>query len=136
VWGETSQFSGDEFMGVAITGVRVRPTADLALVQEAAELTARLCQPTEHRLVVRKLAELKAMTVSRQKDDVDMELTGAAYAQRLAKYPADVVEGAIDRWVNREEFWPSWAELKAECDKLMRGRDKIREAFSAWRPNA
>lgn len=134
VWGETSRFSGDEFMGTSITGVVVKRNADGALVQEAIELLNRLCQPADIKLVVRKLAELKAMTISRQRDDMDMELVGAAYGQRLAQYPADVVNAACDRWANREEFWPSWAELKGECDKLMRGRAKIREAFNVWKP--
>lgn len=135
VWGESSRFSGDEFMGVDVTGVVVRPNADMVLVQEAADLVSRLCQPADIKLVVRKLAELKAMTISRARDDIDMELVGAAYGQRLAQYPADVVNAACDRWANREEFWPSWAELKGECDKLMRGRAKIREALNAWQPN-
>lgn len=134
VWGETSRFSGDEFMGVEISGVAVKPDADMALVQEAADYLARMCAPADIKLVVRKLAELKAMTVSRARDEVDMELVGAAYGQRLAQYPADVVNAACDRWANREEFWPSWAELKGECDKLMRGRTRVRDALNAWRP--
>ena len=134
MWGETSRFSGDEFMGVQLTGVRVRNNADPELVREARDLMARVCHPADIKLVVRKLAELKAMTISRQRDDIDMELVGAAYGQRLAQYPADVVNAACDRWANREEFWPSWAELKGECDKLMRGRAKVREALDAWQP--
>lgn len=121
-------------MGVEISGVAVKPDADMALVQEAADYLARMCAPADIKLVVRKLAELKAMTVSRARDEVDMELVGAAYGQRLAQYPADVVNAACDRWANREEFWPSWAELKGECDKLMRGRTRVRDALNAWRP--
>lgn len=96
---------------------------------EAREGIERICAPCDPKLAVRKLAELRAMTIARARDDMDNELVGAAYAERLKQYPADVVVAACDGWANREEFWPSWAELKAECDKRMRGRLQIRAAL-------
>jgi hypothetical protein len=66
----------------------------------------------------------------RARDGVDVELMAGAYTERLARYPADVVTAACDAWADREQFWPAWAELKAECDKRMRGRLQIRAALA------
>lgn len=134
VWRATSRFSAHGFDGVDYSEMRVVPAADPASVQRALTEISRLCEPSGPRVAGRHLTELLALTVSRSRDDVDRELMGAAYTERLSQYPADVVKTACSRWADREEFWPSWAELKAECDKHMRGRKQIRDALLEWRP--
>jgi hypothetical protein len=88
-----------------------------------------LCDPCDPQLAARKLAELRVLTAHRARDGIDVELMAGAYTERLAAYPQDIVVAAVDGWANREEFWPTWAELKAECDKRMRGRKMIRQAL-------
>lgn len=129
VWGETSRFSDAGFEGTTIGDVRVIDGASRDLVERLWEPVQRLCEPCGSRVAGEKLTELRALTVTRARADIDSEFTGAAYTARLAQYPADVAIAACDAWANREEFWPSWAELKAECDKRMRGRLQIRDAL-------
>ncbi len=134
VWSETSRFSEFGFEGVGLADVRVSVRATPAMVAQCREAVDRLCRPCGAKVAGGKLTELLALTVSRSRSDVDREAMAVAYTQRLAQYPEDVVVRACDRWADREEFWPSWAEIKGECDKLMRGRAKVREALNAWQP--
>lgn len=133
VWGETSIIGSHGFEGVSITGVKVRDGADPQYVSQCLGKVMALCDPCDPQLAARKLAELRVLTAHRARDGVDVELMAGAYTERLAAYPADIVVAAVDGWANREEFWPTWAELKAECDKRMRGRKMIRQALVEWR---
>jgi len=128
-WQEASIYAGDEFAGVRIKDVVVRPGFDAAEVQRHAAAVERLCEPCGPDLATHKLAELRRLTAHRAQGDNDMVLAAVAYGQRLAQYPADVVTAACDGWADREQWWPSWAELKAECDKRMRGRLQVRDAL-------
>lgn len=129
VWGETSLFGEAGYTGTKITDLAVRPHADPQYVGQCLAKLETLCRPCDAGLAAKKLAELRVLTVHRARDAVDMELMAGAYTQRLTQYPADIVVAACDGWANREEFWPSWAELKAECDKRMRGRIQLRDAL-------
>jgi len=71
------------------------------------------------------------MTVHRRRDDDDVAMLAVGFIERLARFPADVVERACDRWIEREEFFPAWAELRAEIDKLMRGRLALQRAIAS-----
>lgn len=133
VWGEASIIGDHGFEGVNITGTKVRDGADRAEVERCIEPLLALCDPCDPQLAARKLAELRVLTAHRARDGVDVELMAGAYTERLAAYPADIVVAAVDGWADREEFWPTWAELKAECDKRMRGRKLIRKALVEWR---
>lgn len=132
-WQGVSIYAGEEFAGVAIKDVAVRPGFDAAEVQRHAAAVERLCEPAGTDIATQKLTELRRLTAHRAQGDNDMVLTAVAYTQRLAQYPADVVAAACDGWADREQWWPSWAELKAECDKRMRGRLQIRETLRRFR---
>jgi hypothetical protein len=130
-WGEADVFAADgQFECSTLGEVIVLPRASLADKAQAAADLARLLEPAPIELAGQKLAELRALTAHRARDGVDVELIATAYTQRLAQYPADVVAAACDAWANREQWWPTWAELKAECDKRMRGRLALRRALS------
>jgi hypothetical protein len=129
VWGETSVIGSHGFEGVNITGVKVRDGADPQYVGQCLAKVMVLCDQCDPLVAARKLAELRVLTAHRARDGIDVELMAGAYTERLAAYPQDIVVAAVDGWANREEFWPTWAELKAECDKRMRGRKMIRQAL-------
>jgi hypothetical protein len=133
-WQEKSLFSNAGWEGVEITDMTVRSGSDLTLVGKALAAFENLCAPSRDDLAARKLLELRALTVHRAWNDDDVELMAGAYASRLAWYPPDVIVAACDAWADREEFWPAWAELKAECDKKMRRRLQIRSALRAALP--
>jgi len=128
-WGETSLFANEQFDGTSITGVVVRPGAPRQAVEKALAHVESTCRPCHADLAAQELAHLRVLTVHRARDPKEMQLVAVAYTQRLAEYPVDVVIAACKAWADREEFWPSWAELKAEADKRMRGRLQVRDAL-------
>lgn len=130
-WGTTSVFGDHGFEGVRVADVRIRAHAEPPAIAWCLQRVEDLCEPCDPKLAAQKLAELRVLTAHRARDGVDVELMAGAYTQRLTQYPPDVVVAACDAWSNREEFWPTWAELKAECDKRMRGRTQLRDALRA-----
>ena len=86
----------------------------------AARLTAEALAPASRNLVIQALKKLRERTNSRP--SADPAFTIAVYGEDLMAYPPDVVLEACDRVGHREHWWPSWAELKAEADQLVRWR--------------
>ena len=128
----TSRFGVHGFDGVAISAA---PRRDLD-----ADASARVCrdagdalQPWLEPIGVDKaigmLAELAVLTKRRADDDASADLTLSAYAQRLAQFPADVVEQVLHGWVSANVFWPAWAELQLAIDRRMAGRLAIKRAL-------
>jgi hypothetical protein len=76
----------------------------------------RLMTPAPGREIEGWLAELSVIVARRASEPMDEALRLEAYASRLRAYPADVAKAAIlgKRW----QFWPTWAELAGECDRL------------------
>jgi len=76
------------------------------------------------------LTKLRALTKARAESAVDMEITVAAYADELARFPADVVRETLAEWPRRKDgkWWPSWHELerilssKSEYRRILRSR--------------
>jgi hypothetical protein len=129
VWGDKSLFSAHGYEGVAITDVRVRAGASRADLEQRLGEVERVCMPCGANFAAKKLAELRALTAHRARDGIDVDVMATAYTVRLSEYPTDVVNAACDAWTNANPFWPTWAELKDECDKRMRGRKQIRDAL-------
>lgn len=112
----------DDWDRLITVGWPTLPEGAEAEVQEAARQTARMLEAAPRDVVLAKLAELWALTKQRGTDADDMKLMLGAFGSRLMEYPEDVVREACDRWGRREKWWPSWAELKAECDQLVKWR--------------
>jgi hypothetical protein len=78
------------------------------------------------------LAELSVIVRRRPDDEFAENLRIAAYASRLAQFPADVARAAL--LTHTWEFWPSWAELQKVCAALVAPRDAIISAVSRFKP--
>lgn len=74
------------------------------------------------------IAELSVITARRQDDEQTEALRLAAYASRLADYPADIVRHALlgKRW----KFFPAWADLADACDELLVQRRRMMTALN------
>lgn len=66
------------------------------------------------------LAELSVITARRQGDEMEEALRLGAYANRLARYPADVARYVCitKSW----KFWPSWFEMEQVCNQMAAAR--------------
>lgn len=78
-------------------------------------------------------ARLRAVARQRPTVEADEELALAIYAEKLAKYPADAVARACEKWLETSPFWPSVSEILQACEWAMQPRRallaKLRDAL-------
>lgn len=113
VYGTDGQFDGAIVDTAALTGEH-----DEATLRRALEICRDQCRPGGARVAGEELALLERKTVGAKQGEADQKLRGAAYADELAAYPADVIRAACRRWADGNRWWPAWADLKRECDRL------------------
>ena len=91
--------------------------ADFAAV---ADELRKLLSPAPEVAIEEWVAELSVITARRPADEFEERLRLRAYASRLRRYPADVAKHVLLEHPWR--FWPSWAEVKEQCDDLVKPR--------------
>lgn len=87
------------------------------------------CRPAPADVVTVELARLKAGTVGRSMDGVDLEAWLTVLGDEIEEFPADVIRAACRKWLRREKWTPSVAELREECNRLFRPRAMMRDAM-------
>lgn len=113
VFGDDGQFDGAVVEAAQLVGQH-----DEATLRRALEACREQCRPGGHRVAAEALTILERKTVGAKQGEDDQKLRGAAYANDLAQYPADVIRLACQRWADSSRWWPAWADLKRECDRL------------------
>ncbi len=120
------------FLGHVITkrGYEARGTGtDKAKV---ADVFRKMEAPAPQSAIEGWLAELSVITAKRADDEFTETLRLSAYTARLSAYPADVARAAC---LGREwRWWPTWAELKDECDRLVSPRREMATALRIAAP--
>jgi hypothetical protein len=79
--------------------------------------------PAGEAFVIAELGRLRALTISRDVGQ-DLTLVLAVYADEMMRYPADAVREVLRGW--RGKFWPAWAELADQLDRLVGPRLALR----------
>jgi len=89
-------------------------------------------KPASHTDLAKWIFELQTIAPAKRMSDQHEEIRDDAYGRRLRDYPVDVAKQALfgRTWA----FFPSWDELKAECDKLVRRRDFLLRQVRTWTP--
>ena len=102
------------------------------LTDEQVERLRGFFAPADDGRIEQWVAELSVITARRADDDFSGALRLKAYTDRLAEYPADVARSALlnSPW----QFFPTWAELRAECERLVKPRRELFEAAQNPRP--
>lgn len=77
-------------------------------------------------------ATLRLQAVARRRSTIaeDEELSLVVYADKLARYPADAVAAACERWLETSPFWPSVSELLQACEWAMQPRRELVQALT------
>lgn len=83
-------------------------------------------EPASEDAILAELGRLRVKTISRDVG-LDLTLVFSAYADELARYPADVVRTVLRGW--RGKFWPAWAELAEQLDRITKPRHALRETL-------
>jgi hypothetical protein len=107
-----------------------RPVEAADLMQAIA-LVGQALQPAPGEVISNELVRLRVLTASRGHDLALERAMFNVYLEELGEYPADVVVDACRAWGRREKFWPSGAELRAECDRRVLRRKRLRDALKA-----
>ncbi len=68
------------------------------------------------------LGRLKVLTRERNLSQEDLSIQIAVYAEELSQFPIDVVRDACAYWARNEKWFPSWTELRAECEERVSKR--------------
>ena len=102
----TEDAAGMDLVTIAIDGAVSR--ADLATALDLAERSLKPSGPAD---CLTATARLRAVARQRAVITSDERLALAIYAEKLARYPADAVALACERWLETSPFWPAVSEL-------------------------
>lgn len=97
--------------------------------QEGERLLGYAMAPASVQVIQEALARLRAGTKARSEAVGDLAMTMQVLAEECAEYPPDVVRSACRRWMRRERWFPSVAELRDEMQRLARHREMIERAI-------
>jgi hypothetical protein len=114
---ETQPVAGLDYVAIDLGEVASRD--DLA---HALAVTQAAMKPGNPADCLMATARLRAVARQRATITSDEKLALAVYAEKLAKYPPDVVAMACERWLELSPFWPSVSELLRMCDWAMQPR--------------
>ncbi|MCR9128441.1 MAG: hypothetical protein NXI12_02880 [Alphaproteobacteria bacterium] len=78
--------------------------------------------PAPDRELAGMLATMNAALVTGRQSEAEARLRLGAYVQRLREWPRDVVAEVLHAWPDRNKYWPAWAELRAELERVARPR--------------
>ena len=100
-------------------------------VQRAQDQFEAAMAPASRAQLAKWLAALAAITISRQRDDLDHGLITTIYTERLSNFPADIVEHVLlrERW----KFWPAIAELEDAAELLLSRRRAVARLLAEGR---
>lgn len=105
--------------GSVIASASIVGALDEGTIRQGLAVLERSKRPGGNACAVKALTELRALTASRSADGDDLHLIAKSYTERLAVYPADVIVEACRACADASRWWPTWHELKVECDRLM-----------------
>ena len=117
--------------GVMVQGATLIGEHDERAIRAALAVVTAACQPGGFGHATVALTKLRAMTASRPENEAEQHLTGKAYAEEMARYPADIIDEACQRCADVSRWWPAWADLKRECDRLASMRRAEHRALKA-----
>ena len=124
-WKGETRFPKDGASYTLTTGLKVDGTPEQKA--QALKLVETSSKAASDKYLMMGLTEMGAITARKADGDAVNQVTFRALAKRLEEYPADVALTAVRHWPDKSKWFPTWCDLKAECEALMRPR-RILEA--------
>jgi hypothetical protein len=115
--------------------IRDHENVPAALEKVRAAMTPATADECEAWLVM-----LQAATARRTDSDVTTEVAYSLYAAELRRWPADVAKAACERLARGQtgragpNWFPTLAELVAECERLAAPRRALYASLQRWAP--
>jgi len=98
-------------------------------VSDLAREIEPLLTPAPFEARLKAIAMLRMRTTRRADDAGDAQLLLEAMADAMAEFPADVLGEACRSWSRLEKWFPTEAELRALCVRLMRTRKSLYDSL-------
>jgi hypothetical protein len=117
---ETQPALGLDLVSITITGGL--SGNDLAAALVVVEQSLKPSGPAD---CLQATARLRAVARMRPTITSDERLALAVYGDRLAKYPADAVALACEKWIETSPFWPGVSELLRMVEWALQPRREL-----------
>lgn len=105
---------------------------------DAINALKRTLAPADKKLVLAQIASLYVSTTQRTKNEGDLTLLTAIYADYMGQYPTDAVIGACRDWLaqapEQGKWWPLWAELRPFLDRRVERRRALLATLEGYTP--
>mgnify|MGYP003674360661 FL=1 len=75
----------------------------------------KMMTPADEMTLLQELIKLRSLTKHRN-EGYDIDLLLETLVEKLSRYPEDAVVKALDRIVDKSQWWPSWFEIKKEVE--------------------
>lgn len=110
-----------------LTVMALRPVMPVSAtdLQAALDVVEVAMRPGREADVIKAMLRMRVVTRSREMGRADEELMWSVFAEKLAKYPADAVAAACERWLETSPFWPSVSEILPYCEWAMQPRREL-----------
>lgn len=94
------------------------------------DLLQRALEPAPDTQLERAIGVLWVKMAKRAGSDAELDLILAAYVAELRRFPADIALRVLTEWPRHPDhvWWPAWAELEDELQRLSRWRRAAIEA--------
>jgi hypothetical protein len=94
------------------------------------EIVEWICRPATPESVVAAATRCLTVTKAHAHDQTDIQAMLGIFADELQRFPEDVVVSAFRKFARREKFWPSFAEILDDCQRMARWRYSLRTIFA------
>jgi hypothetical protein len=123
-WLEEKLTTSFDFAGYVIVGKQ-----SLKELREAREELLKQWKRPSDEKIIKALIKLKALTISRNESQEELDVVIEAFTERLREYPEDSVMKVLNESANYLKFFPSWSEIQSELDYYTQHRRSALKAI-------
>lgn len=125
-----AEYETDPPLGLALVGISVAGAVSRADLATALDLAEQSLRPSGGADCLMATARLRAVARQRPVITSDERLALAVYGEKLAKYPADAVAMACEKWLETSPWWPAISELLRLCEWALQPRRELSLALT------
>jgi hypothetical protein len=120
-----AEYEAQPPLGMDLVGMSIDGAVSAEDLSTALDLAEQSLKPSGPADCLMATARLRAVARQRPVITSDEKLSLAVYAEKLAKYPADAVAMASEKWFELSPFWPAVSELLRACEWAVQPRREL-----------
>lgn len=131
--GQTIRGSDGQYEASTLGQFRISPGMTVDEMRRDLSTVNASLQFAPENQVAAHVARLMVRTKLRTQGEAEANLLAETLVMDLRHYPADVVGWACDQWPKLGNvFFPSWAELRALCERRVDARRRLKKALEYY----